>query len=145
MTAGRGVAAAGLGRRGRPDIVVFTVTGQVEQMLTFSVVELQRAGHRLQHRLRRAGQMAAFESGVIVHADPRQHGNLLPAQARDASLVTEAGQPSLFRCQPGSATGQELLDVLAAIHILTLRPVPLRKQDLSVHGSAGPPTAARSI
>jgi hypothetical protein len=84
----------------------------------FGLVELQRTGHCLQHRLRRPGQVTTFESGVIVHADPRQHRDLLPAQARDASPVTESGQTSPLRGQPGSATGEELLYVLAAIHIL---------------------------
>jgi hypothetical protein len=62
--------------------------------------------------------MTAFEPGVVVHADPGEQGDLFPSQARDASPVTEAGQPSLVRRQPGSTTGQELLNVPAAIHVL---------------------------
>jgi hypothetical protein len=62
--------------------------GQIEQMLTFGLVQLQRAGHRLLHRLRRPGQVATFEPGVIVHADTRQHRDLLPAQADHTSPIT---------------------------------------------------------
>jgi hypothetical protein len=47
MTAGRRGAASGLGRRGRPDMVISVLRGQVEQVLTFGIVELQHAGHRL--------------------------------------------------------------------------------------------------
>ena len=62
--------------------------------------------------------MTAFEPGIVVHAEPSQQGDLFPSQARDASPVTVTGQPSLLRGQPGPATGQELLNIPPAIHVL---------------------------
>ena len=44
--------------------------GQVEQVLSFGIVERQGAGHRFQHRLGRTGQIAALQPGVVVDADP---------------------------------------------------------------------------
>jgi hypothetical protein len=115
MTAGRGMTAADFGRRGARD----------------TVISLLRAKSSNDVRPRRAARatasstdsdapapVTAFEPRVVVHADPRQHRDLLPAQARDPSLVTEAGQTNLLRGQPGSATGQKLLNVHAAIHVL---------------------------
>ena len=62
MTAGRG-AAAGFRRRRAAERRRLAVAGQVEQVLPFGVVELQRTGHRLQHRLRRTRQSCRAPAG----------------------------------------------------------------------------------
>src|SRR4029453_18971236 len=41
---------------------------QVIAMLAFVVVELQRPGHGLEHRLRRSRDVATLEAGVVVDA-----------------------------------------------------------------------------
>ena len=94
------------------------LAGQVEQVLTFGVVELQSPGHRLQHRLRRPGQVPALEPAVVVHAQPGEHGDLLTPQPRHPALAAVAGQAGLLRADPGPAADQEVLDVFAVIHDL---------------------------
>ena len=114
------------------------MAGQIEQMLPFGVVKLQRPRHRLQHRPRRPRQMAPLEPAVVVDAQPGEHGDLLPPQARNAPVPAVAGQAGLLRSDSRPAADQKVPDVLAVIHDIKLeRPAPM-KQDLSVHGSAGP-------
>jgi hypothetical protein len=79
-------------------------------------VELQRPGHRVQHRLRRAGEAAALEPGVVVDTQPGEHGDLLTPQALHPPLAPVGAQPGLLRADPGPAAGQEVLDVSAVIH-----------------------------
>ena len=67
-------------------------------MRPLGLVELERPGHRVQHAVRDAVEFSAFELGAVVDADPGQHRDFLPAQARDA---------------PG---GQEVADVIPAVH-----------------------------
>ena len=122
-TAGRGVAAR-FGRLRRRDGVGSAAAGQVVQVLPFRVVELQGARHRLQHRLRRAGQIAALQPGVVVDADPGQHGDLLAPQTLHPPPVTMGGQPGLLGGEPGPAAGQEVPDVSAAVHGLDARTDP---------------------
>jgi hypothetical protein len=45
-------------------------SGEVEQVSLLGLVELQGAGKGDEHGLRRAGEVAAFEAGVVIHADP---------------------------------------------------------------------------
>jgi hypothetical protein len=85
-------------------------------VLPFGVVEMQGTGHRLQHRLRRAGQIATLQSGVAVDADASQHRDLLPPQTVHPPPLTMGSQPGLLRGEPGPATDQEVLNVSAAIH-----------------------------
>ena len=120
------------------------MAGQIEQVLAFGVVKLQRPSHRLQHRPRCPRQVAPLEPAVVVDAQPGEHGNLLPPQPRNAPIPAIAGQPGLLRRDPGSAADQKVPDVLAVIHDIKLeRPEPM-KQDLSVHGSRGPPVRPQS-
>jgi hypothetical protein len=85
-------------------------------VLAFGVVELQRPSHRLQHRLRCPGEVAALETGVIVDADSREQGDLLAPQALHPTFAAVGGQPGLLRADPRPAAGQELLDISAVIH-----------------------------
>jgi hypothetical protein len=99
-TVGRGVAAA----------------SQVIEVLAFVVVELQRPGHSLEHRLRRTREVATLEAGVVVDADPCEHGDLLAPQALHPTYGAVGEQPSLLRADPRPAAGQEVLDISAVIH-----------------------------
>ena len=96
-TAGRGVAA-GL-RPAAADASGGGVgaAGQIEQVLPFGVVELQGTGHRLQHRLRRPGQVPALQPAVVVDTQPGEQGDLLAAQTRHPALAAVAGQAGLLR------------------------------------------------
>jgi hypothetical protein len=63
----------------------------------FGVVELQRPGDRLQHRLGRAGQVPPLQAHVVIDRDPGQHRDLLPAQpGYTATIATLDAGRSLF-------------------------------------------------
>jgi len=47
-----------------------------QQVHTFGIVELQGAGERIEHTGGHAGQRAAFELGVLLHAHPGQRSDL---------------------------------------------------------------------
>jgi hypothetical protein len=104
-----GRAATRPGRRvGRP--------GQVEQVPTFGLVQLQRPGKGVQHALRDPAQVAPLQAGVVVDTYPGQQGDLLPAQARHAAVAAVGGQAGLLGGDPGPPGGQELADLVAVVH-----------------------------
>lgn len=61
--------------------------GQVEQVGAFGLVELEHRGHRVEDGIGGAAEIAAFEPGVVVHADPGEQCDLLAAQSRDAAFA----------------------------------------------------------
>ncbi len=65
-------------------------------MGVLGVVELQRPRQRLQHAVGDAAELAALELGVVGHAHPGEHGDLLASQAGDAPRPV-AGQAGLLR------------------------------------------------
>ena len=58
--------------------------GEVEQVRALGLVELQRAGERLEHALGDAAHVAALEARVVRDADAGEHRDLLAAQPRHA-------------------------------------------------------------
>ena len=93
------------------------VAGQVEQVDPLGVIQLQRAGHGLQHRLRRPRQVAALQPAVVVDAEPGEQRHLFASQTRHPPPAAVGRQARLLGAEPGPAAGQELLDVFAVIHI----------------------------
>jgi hypothetical protein len=61
-------------------------TREIEEMSPLRVVQLKRAGKRLENAFRDSGKVAALEAGVVVDADPGEDGDLLPAQSRNAPI-----------------------------------------------------------
>ena len=55
--------------------------GEVEQVRALGVVELQGAGDGVEHGGGGAGDRAALELGVVLHADAGERGDLAAAQA----------------------------------------------------------------
>ena len=89
--------------------------GEVEEVGALGVVELERAGQGLQHALRDAAHVAAFEAGVVRNAHAGQDGDLLAAESGHATRAVGA-QPRLLRRDPRAAGGQELADLLLRVH-----------------------------
>ena len=84
--------------------------GQVEQVRALGVVELQRAGERVEHAVGDAAHVAALQARVVRDADAGQHGHLLAPQAGHAARPV-GRQPGLLRADPPAARGQELADL----------------------------------
>ena len=84
-------------------------------MRPFGIVELQRAGERLEHAFGHAAHVAALEAGVVGNADSGQDRDLLAAQSGNAPR-TVGGQPDLVWRDLGSPGGQELADLAPGLH-----------------------------
>ena len=68
---------------------------EVVQVRAFGVVELQRAGERLQDAVGDAADVAALQSPVVLDAHAGQRRDLLPSQPlHAASAVRRAGRPA---------------------------------------------------
>jgi hypothetical protein len=85
------------------------------QVRALGVVKLQRTGERLQHAVRDAAGLAAFQALVVLDADPGQRGDLLAAQPLDPSRAV-ARQPDLLGGDVRPARGEELGDVVGGVH-----------------------------
>ena len=85
-------------------------------MGALGLVELQGVGERFQNGLGGTTKVAAFELGVVLDAHPGKHGDLGPAQARDAALVAEGRDAGLFRRDAGAARGEEVTDLGSGVH-----------------------------
>src|SRR4051812_16873013 len=71
-------------------------TGEVEQVGVLGLVELQRAGDRVQDVLGHAADVALLEPRVPVRADASEHSDLFASQARDAAAAAACGQTDLL-------------------------------------------------
>ena len=96
--------------------------GEVVEVGALGVVELQRPRQRLQHAGGGAGDLAALEPGVVLHAQPGERRDLAAPQARHAA-VAGGGQPDLVRGDARAAGGEELAHLLSVVHVLEPRPL----------------------
>jgi hypothetical protein len=118
LHAGADLRASGAGTRGPG---WSGGAGEIGQVGAFGFVELQRAGQCVEDVVGDAAGVAAFELGVVVDADPGQHGDFLAAQARDAPVTAVGGQAGLLRGDPGPPGGQEIPDLAPAVHASHVR------------------------
>ena len=89
---------------------------EVEQVGPFGFVELQRPHDAFEDVLGHAVGVAPLEAGVVLDADPRQHGDLFAAQPLDPPVVPVDGEAGVGGRDLGSARRQELADVLRRVH-----------------------------
>jgi len=87
----------------------------------FGFVELEGAADAVEDGLAHAGGVAAFEAGVVLHADPRDQRDLFPAQASDAAAAAEVGQTGLLRGEPSTPRDQELTHLVGTVHAIERR------------------------
>ena len=90
--------------------------GQIEQVRTLGLVELQCPGERVQNSLGHPAQIAPLETGVVVDADAGEKGDLLPAQPWDPAVAAIGGQACPIRADLCSARGQEVADLVPVVH-----------------------------
>src|SRR5205823_5369791 len=106
-------------------------SGEVEEVDALGVVELERAGQRLQHAVRDAADVTALEAGVVRDADAGQDGDLLAAQSGNAAAAV-GDQPRLLGGDPGAAGGEEVADLLLGLHAPSVDPAPSAWETLPV-------------
>ena len=92
--------------------------GQVEQVRGLRVVELQGPGEGVQDAVRRSGEVAALETGVVVDAHAGEHRDFFAAQPGHAAVAAVRGEPGLVGGDAVPAGGQELPHFAAMIHDL---------------------------
>jgi hypothetical protein len=90
------------------------------------VVELQRAGDRIEHCVGHAGDIALLQPGVVVGRDTREKRDLFATQARNAPLAAVERNAGLLRGELGPPAGQELAHLPSVVHDHTVGPLPSR-------------------
>ena len=88
---------------------------EVEEMRAFGIFESKRAGERIEHAVGGPLEVAALDAGVIGNADAGQHGDLLAAQARNATGAMQR-QTDLVWGQARAARHEKRADVRSGIH-----------------------------
>jgi len=86
-------------------------------MAAFGLVELQRAGERLEDGLGHAGEVPTFQTRVVVRAHVGEESDFLTAQTGDAPVGAVERQPSLLRGDPRPAGGQEVAHLGPVVHV----------------------------
>lgn len=85
--------------------------GEVVEVGAFGLVQLECAREGVEHGVRSAGEVPAFEPDVVVHAHAREQGDLLAAEAGDTTVSAVDRQPGLLRGDPCPPCAQELADL----------------------------------
>ena len=116
--------------------------GEIVQVRTFGVVELQRVGQCVEHTVGHAAGVPALQALVVLDADAGQRCDLLAAQALHAARAV-AGQPDLLGSDLRPAGGEELGDVLRGVHDIEGTPIAGARGALSVPLSRGPTGSRR--
>ena len=70
----------------------------------------------LEHVFGDTAHAAALELGVVLDADPGEHGDFFASQPRHAAAPAVGVEPGLVGSDASSAGGQELADVGPASH-----------------------------
>ena len=118
-----GRTRCGAGRRRVRDVVCDR-TRKVEEVGSFGVVQLQRAGERLEHQLGDAAQIAALEARVVVDADAGQKRDLFPAEPRHSPRPAVRAQPRLLRRDLPAPGGQEFPRLAPRVHDVETNAAP---------------------
>ena len=89
--------------------------GQVEEMRTLGVVELERPRQRVEDQFGDAADLAALQAAVVVRTDARQGRDLFTTKPRDPALAV-ARHAGLLGSDLCSSAGEELGDVVGGVH-----------------------------
>jgi hypothetical protein len=103
--------------------------GQIEEVRTLGIVELERPRQRFEYQLRNAADLATLQAPVVVGADAGKRRDFLATKAGHPTLAV-ARQAGLLGRDPGPARGEELGDVVGGVHGLGL-PLGVRDPGLS--------------
>jgi len=92
-------------------------------MLQLVVPQQEGAGEGIDHGRAGPGLLAAFQTNVVVDADPGQSGQFLAAQPGRTAQAGTGRQADVLRGHPGPAGAQEApqlaapADLLLAVHV----------------------------
>jgi hypothetical protein len=97
-------------------------SGQIKEVGSLGVVEVKHFGHRAEDGVGHSGEVAAFQSGVVVDADSGQQRHFLTTQAGDAAFGPVGGNACLLGCDTRPTRRQEIADLSALVHTLDSKP-----------------------
>ena len=101
-----------------------SAAGEVVEVKAFGVVELQGAGECIEHAVGGAAKVAALEPYVVIDADLGEPGDLIATQAGNAPFVAAHGYTGRLWRQSRAARGEELPDLVTAVHAAEHRRTP---------------------
>src|SRR5699024_2551297 len=110
---------------------------KIGKMIPLSLAKPQRTSQSIEDLQRHPTQITTFHPRVILHADTRQHGHLLPAQPRHPPS-SAADDPGLLRSDPVPARAQEVRNLCPMVHTPTLTTHSRSWEELPVHRSKSP-------
>ena len=87
-------------------------------MLSLDLVELQRPRDGVENTLRRTADLAAFQLGVVVGADPGEHGDFVAAQSGHAALPDGVCKPRPLWRYVGPSRDEEFAHVVFGAHVI---------------------------
>src|ERR687897_2423447 len=126
-----------LGRAATPPSARLARAGEVGEVDTLCLVELQRPRKRFEHGLGDTGEVAALEPRVVVDAHAGEERDLFPPEPGNAAVLPVPGKAGLVRGDPRAPGSQELADLAAGVHGTRVRPSGWRWEALPVPGSTG--------
>jgi hypothetical protein len=91
-------------------------------VLLLGLVEVQGAGQGVENAVGSTGEVAAFELGVVLNADPGQVGDLAAAQPGHAAVAVEVLQSGLLGADLGAARAEEGFNLVTVVHVTQARP-----------------------
>jgi len=68
--------------------------GEVEQVVTFGLIELKGVRYGVEHGVRHPAEVAPLQAGVVLAADAGQHRDLTTAQPGHPALAALRGTPA---------------------------------------------------
>lgn len=105
--------------------------GEGVQVGALGVLEVERGGQGVEDLCGGAAAAALLQAGVVVHADPGQPGELLPAQpGHPAGPRGRLVEPGPLRAQPGTCRAQESRQRQAGVitaHVTSVPPSSLER------------------
>jgi hypothetical protein len=97
--------------------------GEVEEVGSFGLVELQGASDGFEDAVGDPGEVPAFEPGVVVDADAREHGDFFASEAGNAAGAVVTGEPDVLGCDAGAPGREELVHVGLVVHDRDAMPI----------------------
>ena len=112
-------------------------------MVALGVVELEGVAERLEDLTRDARDIPSLEPRVVLGGYAREHRDLFTAKTLHVTSPSEVRQPDVFGLQSGTTRCEEVANLGAVVHALTLRRHPRANQVPAVHAEADsrPPTS----
>ena len=90
--------------------------GEVEQVVTFGLIELKGVRYGVEHGVRHPAEVAPLQAGVVLAADAGQHRDLTTAQPGHPALAALKGNSRLLGSDLRPTRGKEFANLVPVLH-----------------------------